>query len=252
MPCFYCGKRVSRVRQINDADFCSDEHRERFHALTRSAFNRLLESPERTAAPVVHPEVEYPAGQRRHPTEVASVAQEPATRSWEHSQPKAARAFEMPPAVDHFAACRLEPMEAEKQPEFAEPELSLLDFQGNTSEPAQDTLGVRLSASKSAEDTIEAIARRMPEMPLIVARPGPLSSTCSVEAALTSGGRALPRPILPRFPPPLSKPRASMRQASTVMHAVPVDPAIAAFRSGWARSNSSRVIPRRTSICNPR
>ncbi|MGA2436489.1 MAG: hypothetical protein ABSG25_14535, partial [Bryobacteraceae bacterium] len=47
MPCFYCGKRVSLVRQLNDADFCSDEHRRLYRELTRSALSRLgeLDSP---------------------------------------------------------------------------------------------------------------------------------------------------------------------------------------------------------------
>jgi hypothetical protein len=183
---------VSRVRQINDADFCSDEHRRRFHALTRSVFNRLLESPEQTAAPVVHPEVEYSARQRRDPAEAVSVAQEPATGLREHSQPKAARVFEIPPAVDHFAACRLEPIEAEEQPEFAEAE-------GLTPSVSCAGSPVLPWKSGSGEDMIEAIAQRIPESPLSFARPGPLSSTCSLEAAPTGGGRALSRPILLRF-----------------------------------------------------
>lgn len=49
MPCFYCGKRVSLVRQLNDPDFCSDEHRARYHDLTRLALGRLLETRERLA-----------------------------------------------------------------------------------------------------------------------------------------------------------------------------------------------------------
>ncbi|MGA2327677.1 MAG: hypothetical protein ABSH05_15445, partial [Bryobacteraceae bacterium] len=46
MPCFYCGKRVSLVRQLTDADFCSEEHRKKYHELTRMALNRLVESQE--------------------------------------------------------------------------------------------------------------------------------------------------------------------------------------------------------------
>ncbi|MGE5647124.1 MAG: hypothetical protein ACM336_15185 [Acidobacteriota bacterium] len=55
MPCFYCGKRVSLVRQMSDADFCSDEHRKRYHALTRLAFKRLLENEPQPAKPEVRP-----------------------------------------------------------------------------------------------------------------------------------------------------------------------------------------------------
>jgi hypothetical protein len=51
MPCFYCGKRVSIVRQLTDADFCSDEHRQKYHDLTRTALGRLVESNEQVTAP---------------------------------------------------------------------------------------------------------------------------------------------------------------------------------------------------------
>ncbi|HVX67405.1 MAG TPA: hypothetical protein VHA11_12420, partial [Bryobacteraceae bacterium] len=54
MPCFYCGKRVSLVRQMTDADFCSEEHRRRYHSLTRQALDRLLEHQQR-ATPEVRP-----------------------------------------------------------------------------------------------------------------------------------------------------------------------------------------------------
>jgi hypothetical protein len=58
MPCFYCGKRVSLVRQMSDADFCSDEHRKRYHSLTRLAFGRLLEEPRRSGTTAPRPGVE--------------------------------------------------------------------------------------------------------------------------------------------------------------------------------------------------
>ena len=50
MPCFYCGKRVSLVRQLTDADFCSQEHRKKYHELTRTALNRLVEAHDQLAA----------------------------------------------------------------------------------------------------------------------------------------------------------------------------------------------------------
>ena len=50
MPCFYCGKRVSLVRQLQDADFCSEEHRKKYHELTRAALSRLAE-PQEAAEP---------------------------------------------------------------------------------------------------------------------------------------------------------------------------------------------------------
>ncbi len=43
MACLYCGKRVSLVRQMADPDFCSDEHRKRYHDMARAALSRLME-----------------------------------------------------------------------------------------------------------------------------------------------------------------------------------------------------------------
>ena len=43
MRCFYCGKRVSLVRKRIDTDFCSDEHREQYHARTRRTMEALVE-----------------------------------------------------------------------------------------------------------------------------------------------------------------------------------------------------------------
>ena len=126
------------------------------------------------------------------------MAPEPPTRSRKNSRPELVTVFEPPPQVDHFTAWRFGPIQSEKEPELAEPDLSLLDFQTHTSKPPQDPLGLKLSAS-IREDTIEAIAQRMPERPLILSQPGPLSSICSLKIVLTGGGRALPRPILQRF-----------------------------------------------------
>jgi hypothetical protein len=84
MPCFYCGKRVSLVRQLNDPDFCSDEHRARYHDLTRLALGRLLETREQVA----------PAAPRRKAR--AGKSPEPV-----HAQ---RRSHEPQPAPDHDPA----------------------------------------------------------------------------------------------------------------------------------------------------
>jgi hypothetical protein len=47
MSCFYCGKRVSLVRKRTDADFCCEEHREKYHARTRRGIEALREVEER-------------------------------------------------------------------------------------------------------------------------------------------------------------------------------------------------------------
>jgi hypothetical protein len=46
MNCFYCGKRVSLVRKRIDADFCCDDHREKYHARTRRSMETLREAEE--------------------------------------------------------------------------------------------------------------------------------------------------------------------------------------------------------------
>ena len=46
MNCCYCGKRVSLVRKRVDADFCCDEHREKYHARTRRSIETLRQADE--------------------------------------------------------------------------------------------------------------------------------------------------------------------------------------------------------------
>lgn len=67
MPCFYCGKRISLVRHLTDADFCSEEHRRKYHDLTRMALVRLVESRQQMTAA---------APQRRRP-KAGVVVEEP-------------------------------------------------------------------------------------------------------------------------------------------------------------------------------
>src|SRR5438128_11475493 len=50
MSCFYCGKRVSLVRKRTDPDFCSEEHREKYHCPARRGMDQLLEAEERATA----------------------------------------------------------------------------------------------------------------------------------------------------------------------------------------------------------
>jgi len=50
MPCFYCGKQISLVRRLADADFCSEDHRNKYHDLTRMALTRLVETRDHLAA----------------------------------------------------------------------------------------------------------------------------------------------------------------------------------------------------------
>ncbi len=67
MPCFYCGKRISLMRQLADPDFCSAEHRGKYNELTRMALSRLAETGEQMAAAAPK--------RRRH---MAALVEEPA------------------------------------------------------------------------------------------------------------------------------------------------------------------------------
>ena len=49
MNCFYCGKRVSMVRKRVDADFCCDDHREKYHVRARRTIETLREADEQIA-----------------------------------------------------------------------------------------------------------------------------------------------------------------------------------------------------------
>jgi hypothetical protein len=79
MPCFYCGKRVSLVRQLNDPDFCSDEHRARYHDLTRLALGRLLDTREQAAAAA--PRRKPPAVKAAEPVQTHHRTPEPISDS---------------------------------------------------------------------------------------------------------------------------------------------------------------------------
>jgi hypothetical protein len=50
MSCFYCGKRVSLVRKRSDADFCCDDHREKYTARARRSIETLREGDKQVAA----------------------------------------------------------------------------------------------------------------------------------------------------------------------------------------------------------
>jgi hypothetical protein len=131
MPCFYCGKRVSLVRQLNDADFCSEEHRRLYRELTRSALSRLgeLDSP---AAPKPKELVHSFTGTAAEadPVSDASISE----RTWAITSGQEAEAeAEVEPEVEPAA-------EPEPEPEFVpEPEPKFQEVartgNGRVSEP---------------------------------------------------------------------------------------------------------------------
>ena len=139
MPCFFCGKRVSLVRQLTDADFCSDEHRKRYQELTRLALDRLLDAGQRLGTPDVHPQTEpYPEWQSspvttlpayEEPVEEAAEIrpvpprEEEFQRPWRPPEPEPV--FAMPPAEPGEAippeAFYFARLECEPQPQVFAP-----------------------------------------------------------------------------------------------------------------------------------
>lgn len=87
MPCFYCGKRVSIVRQLTDADFCSDEHRQKYHELTRMALNRLVESHEQVSAPARRKGKGQTAATKEHPPSISERLEGPVRGAAERPSP---------------------------------------------------------------------------------------------------------------------------------------------------------------------
>ena len=163
MPCFYCGKRVSLVRQLADADFCSDSHRKRYHELTRLALDKLLDANQRLATPELRPEEEpepvrgwrQPKRASRLPEEIA-IAEEPeedlpappppprrrAVKEPEpvFSMPAAPEPEEGPPLVDYFAMMEFGPMGMTAAPQGVELALAEPLFTAHTRASAHDHL----------------------------------------------------------------------------------------------------------------
>lgn len=99
MPCHYCGKPIPITRRLKDPDFCSDDHRERYHDLSRLALQRLIEaSPQgRKVREPARPEAPQPEGQAE-PAAPAS-AFEGAAQPQSFERIKAQRAPQMPEAA---------------------------------------------------------------------------------------------------------------------------------------------------------
>jgi hypothetical protein len=124
MPCFFCGKRVSLVRQLTDADFCSDEHRKRYQELTRLALDRLLDAGQRLGTAAVRPEEgpeAAPAQWEAEPVAAEPVAAEPRYEEPQYSQ---SRYAEPQYAEPQYEAPRYEapPQYEEPSPPAPEPE----------------------------------------------------------------------------------------------------------------------------------
>lgn len=132
MPCFYCGKRVSIVRQLTDADFCSDEHREKYHELTRMALNRLVESSEQAATPPRRQSKGYaaavqepPPARIERPEPAPPVQPEPQARPLRSRRPgpvvvvPPAPPPRPDPAIAEFAAIPIAEFSPESWPRFA-------------------------------------------------------------------------------------------------------------------------------------
>ena len=191
MPCFFCGKRVSLVRQLTDADFCSDDHRKRYQELTRLALDRLLDAGQRLETPVLHPdagalpewqpeaiavdepryeEAIQPVPERRPPPQPEP---EEFRRPWRPPEPEpvyAAPAVEqgepIPPEAFYFARLDCEPQPQAFPPHAVDIETFEPSFNAPTTTASPGRCGLRQS-SLLPEPMRRAMSRAMP------ARSGP-------------------------------------------------------------------------------
>lgn len=188
MPCFFCGKRVSLVRQLTDADFCSDEHRKRYQELTRLALDRLLDAGQRLAPPEVHPETEsIPQWQAESVAAEPEVVPEPRPapppqpspqpepeefeRPWRPPEPELTPVYEMPPAEEgepvppeafYFARLECEPQPVAFPPQVAQIEAFEVSFNAPTTNVPPSRIGLRESLFVR-ERPLRAAPRPMPE-----------------------------------------------------------------------------------------
>ncbi len=217
MPCFYCGKRVSIVRQMTDADFCSDEHRTKYHDLTRMALNRLVESHEQVAAPP-----------RRKGKGQAAAVKEPPTPVIERLEPKAPEISERPaPPVPEKRPARSHRQQSPvivPPPPRARPDPAMAGFAGLPSAVFSLESALRFAGDDEIRLPEIEIGRFSPETPALslrVAEPvlpasafaRPLHGVArqappvlfELAPALTSSGRAqAPRSEVFQDPPPAS------------------------------------------------
>lgn len=208
MPCFYCGKRVSLVRQMSDADFCSDEHRKRYGALTRLALDGLLEKSERPAAPDLRPE---PVASAAHQTESLQRA----LREPQHAKPRSRRRVQPEPEPERarpVAGPEPEPVYVIRHTPLIPPEAALfasavtpaaaggsLDYLADiTPAPGDGILidVVRTLRDRSAEHVIAAAALSLLSSPPIVALPRALSSAAAPSPSPIGCSRTAARPAL--------------------------------------------------------
>ncbi|MGD0015513.1 MAG: hypothetical protein ABSD56_14000, partial [Bryobacteraceae bacterium] len=234
MPCFYCGKRVSLVRQLTDADFCSDDHRKRYRALTRTALNRLLETGQQTTdlsqdlsaefsplpAYVEQPEVEVPAP--RHDEPLPSSA--PATQTRRPRQLGAPHAvFAMPPApvaaapppeVNFFLELPLRPSLAGSFRHSTDLEAAEPDFDGQAEAAQGDSPAaiprlrgnslhggeLHMGPLRAAPQLQARAAERLPMVSTVPVRQRPATVPADRKLSLPAPSLAAPQPALGRVP----------------------------------------------------
>ncbi len=259
MPCFFCGKRVSLVRQLTDADFCSDEHRRRYQELTRLALDRLLDAGQRLGTPVLHPDAPaFPEWQpeaiavetpRYEPTVQPSPESEPpplreeSTPPWRPSEPEPVYAMPpaeqgdpIPPEAFYFAR-----LECEPQPQAFPPHaVDIETFEPSFNAPATTAPPGRCGLRDSAfvrEPMRRPISRAMPE------RSGPGGAegfhgglyfeglTPALDSAVpVSGCQLAPQPLL-NFGPRPARMQAGVHAATEAAGRAVPRPVLARLRA---------------------
>ena len=184
MPCFFCGKRVSLVRQLTDADFCSDDHRRRYQELTRMALDRLLDAGQRLGTPQPHPDAQtlpewqpeaiavetprYEAPVQPSPERQPPPPEEEFARSWRPPEPEPVyvepveQGEPIPPEAFYFARLECEPQPQTFSPLAVDIETLEPSFNAPTTAFAPGSCGMR-DALFVQEPMRRPVSREMPE-----------------------------------------------------------------------------------------
>ncbi len=259
MPCFFCGKRVSLVRQLTDADFCSDDHRRRYQELTRMALDRLLDAGQRLGTPELHPDAQtfpewqpeaiavetprYEAPVQPSPERQPPPPQEEFRTPWREPEPEPVyvapveQGEPIPPEAFYFARLECEPQPQSFPPQAVDIETLEPSFNAPTTAFDPGSCGMR-DALFVQEPMRRPVTREMPE------RSGPGSSadafhgiahfdglTPALDRAVVVSGCQLKGQALLNAGPRPARMRAGVHTATEAVGRAVPRPVLAGLRS---------------------
>lgn len=232
MPCFYCGKNVPVFRRLTDPDFCSDEHRQRYHELTKLALERLVQAaPPKEARPgekpAASPQAAEPAQAGPIPVRVHAGCDRDLVVVWPQTQRIAmsmgypATVRESAPGLPRAPSLPMAPLSSPGKLNLRRLPVVSLRWPRRLSKPSASSLAISpaaaelgrpgiISAQPGRSRTRQAAERRVPAVnartALLPRSPDPGAiGRLGVESAIRP---ALPRPVVAceamRLPAPLS------------------------------------------------